>query len=155
MLLGAKLLDKQQNTRQACLSTASIDGIGGEGSNVINGDTESWHNMWSKLVNRLGSRIPAIHFTGQCRDFEGNETELAPEPPSEDHRSKIIGRGWDFRPTISSLELAHRSSHNDSMSSRCRRSFRSTIIIIWTKMPGNKQLEPLWPSRLAQTMIAL
>jgi hypothetical protein len=57
-----------------CVWAATADGVGGEGFNVVNGDTESWHNMWPKLVKRFGGKIPANHFRGQYGDFEGSET---------------------------------------------------------------------------------
>jgi hypothetical protein len=81
-----------------CVWAATADGVGGEGFNVINGDTESWHNIWPELVKRSGGKIPANQLKGQYGDFIGRETQMAPKPPIEDHYSQIIGMEGEFPP---------------------------------------------------------
>jgi nucleoside-diphosphate-sugar epimerase len=82
-----------------CLWAAFAEGVGGEGFNVINGDTESWQNMWPKLVKKFGGKIPPKHFDGpRYMDFEGTDVELAPRPPIEDYYSEVIGMKGEFKP---------------------------------------------------------
>jgi nucleoside-diphosphate-sugar epimerase len=81
-----------------CLWAAFAEGAGGENFNVTNGDTESWQNMWPKLVKRFGGKIPENHFKGSYGDFEWSKMQLAPRRPIEYYHSKIIGMQGDFPP---------------------------------------------------------
>lgn len=83
-----------------CLWAALTERVGAESFNVINGDTESWQNMWPGLVKRFGGKIPANHFKGQYHGFEGSEVQMAPKPPIEDHHSKVIGMEGEFPPKL-------------------------------------------------------
>ena len=96
--LGYHCYTSSQLHAKFCLWAAFAEGIGGENFNIINADTESWHNMWPKLVKRFGSKIPPDHFKGQYRDFEGSDGEMSPRPPIEYQWSKIIGVEGEFKP---------------------------------------------------------
>jgi len=50
--------------------------------NVVNGDTESWANLWPKLANRFGCKIPPKQFERQTPD--ASETKLIENPPYQD-----------------------------------------------------------------------
>jgi hypothetical protein len=96
--LGHNCWTRSKLLAEFCVWAATADGVGGEGFNFVNGDTESWHNKWPKLFERFGGKIPANHFQGQYGDFEGSETHVAPKPPIEDCFSKIIGMEGEFPP---------------------------------------------------------
>ncbi|KAL8833405.1 MAG: hypothetical protein Q9170_004286 [Blastenia crenularia] len=49
--------------------------------NVVNGDTESWQNMWPKLAKRAGCKVPANQFDIPLDKDAGSVTDLAPDPP--------------------------------------------------------------------------
>ncbi|KAL8718194.1 MAG: hypothetical protein Q9225_004639 [Loekoesia sp. 1 TL-2023] len=49
--------------------------------NVVNGDAESWQNMWPKLAKRFGSKIPANQFDVSLDKDAGSVMDLAPNPP--------------------------------------------------------------------------
>jgi nucleoside-diphosphate-sugar epimerase len=50
--------------------------------NVVNGDAESWVNMWPKLAARFGCRVPAEQFKRETPT--SSEMKLAEVPPFED-----------------------------------------------------------------------
>lgn len=50
--------------------------------NVVNGDTESWANLWPKLAKRFGCKVPPKQFERQTPD--ASETKLIENPPYED-----------------------------------------------------------------------
>ncbi|CZR53516.1 related to wound-inducible protein AWI 31 [Phialocephala subalpina] len=54
--------------------------------NVVNGDTESWTNMWPKLARRFGCKVPPKQFQGKARD--ASEMVLQAVPPFEDLASE-------------------------------------------------------------------
>lgn len=49
--------------------------------NVVNGDAESWQNMWPKMAKRFGCKVPANQFDLPVDRDTGSVTDLAPEPP--------------------------------------------------------------------------
>ena len=50
-----------------------------EAFNVVNGDVESWQNMWPKLARRFDCRIPEDMFSLPASD--ASSTKLAERPP--------------------------------------------------------------------------
>ncbi|KAL9026122.1 MAG: hypothetical protein Q9180_007535, partial [Flavoplaca navasiana] len=50
--------------------------------NVINGDTESWQNLWPKMAKRFGCKVPANQFDLPVEKGTGSIMDLAPEPPT-------------------------------------------------------------------------
>lgn len=64
--------------------------------NVVNGDSESWQNMWPKLARRFGCKIPEDQFSGPTPD--SSEMKLAERPPIADLAPKLglvnhVGQG--------------------------------------------------------------
>lgn len=50
--------------------------------NVVNGDTETWANMWPKLAKRFGCKVPSKQFERKTPD--SSQMKLAEVPPYED-----------------------------------------------------------------------
>lgn len=55
---------------------------GNEAFNIVNGDTETWANMWPKLAKHFGCTVPSRQFEGKAADE--NATKLLEKPPFED-----------------------------------------------------------------------
>lgn len=83
-----------------CLWAALEPKAGNNAFNVINGDTESWQNLWPRLAQRFGAQVPPNMFPGgdqgQYKDFEPSHTELPTPPPIVQHAAKI-GLGDSFK----------------------------------------------------------
>lgn len=72
---------------------------GNQAFNVVNGDVESWQNLWPRLAHHFGLHIPADQFssshTGAGEDHElGSVTQLIERPPLADSAREmgILGR---------------------------------------------------------------
>lgn len=50
--------------------------------NAVNGDVESWQNMWPKIAKKFGCKVPPKQFQRPTPD--ASETRLAEVPPCED-----------------------------------------------------------------------
>jgi hypothetical protein len=50
--------------------------------NVVNGDTESWSNLWPKVAKKFGCKVPSRQF--ERKTPESSEMKLVPVPPFED-----------------------------------------------------------------------
>ena len=59
-----------------------------EAFNVVNGDAESWHNMWPKLAKRFHCHIPRNQFSVHVPDSE-SVMKLAEKPPLADSAAEI------------------------------------------------------------------
>ena len=62
---------------------------GNEAFNVVNGDAESWQNMWPKLARRHQCHIPRNQFKIGLGKDPGSETLLAEQPPIADVAAEI------------------------------------------------------------------
>jgi len=64
---------------------------GNEAFNVVNGDTESWQNLWPKLCERYGAKVPVSMFSkdGKYKDFESTYVDMATPPPLWHYAEKI------------------------------------------------------------------
>lgn len=60
---------------------------GNENFNVVNGDVNSWQNLWPKMARRFGCTIPKRQFDGPGPD--PSETMLAPRPPIDDYATEL------------------------------------------------------------------
>lgn len=49
--------------------------------NVVNGDTESWQNLWPKMAKKFGCKVPANQFDLPLDKDAGSVMDLAPDPP--------------------------------------------------------------------------
>ncbi|KAL0935446.1 nad dependent epimerase dehydratase family protein [Colletotrichum truncatum] len=60
--------------------------------NVVNGDVESWQNLWPKLARRFGLKVKADQFTSKSQ--LASETELFEKPPLSlvEERSGLKGK---------------------------------------------------------------
>jgi nucleoside-diphosphate-sugar epimerase len=47
--------------------------------NVVNGDAETWQNLWPRVAEYFGTKVKADQFAGVSD--ESSSSELAPEPP--------------------------------------------------------------------------
>ncbi|CEN59953.1 Putative NAD dependent epimerase/dehydratase family protein [Aspergillus calidoustus] len=55
-----------------CLWAATAPGVGNNIFNVTNGDTESWQNLWPRIAERFGCRVPEPMFPhGGTADTQG------------------------------------------------------------------------------------
>lgn len=57
--------------------------------NVVNGDNESWQNMWPKLARRFHCHIPRNQFEVDVGKGADSVTKLAEKPPIADHAAAI------------------------------------------------------------------
>ncbi|KAI9148283.1 NAD dependent epimerase/dehydratase family protein [Paramyrothecium foliicola] len=71
-----------------CEWAAQQPGAANESFNVINGDVESWQNMWPKLAKYFGLEVPADQFARPSP--LSAETKLESEPPIS-VRAKELG----------------------------------------------------------------
>ena len=55
--------------------------------NVVNGDTESWQNLWPHVAKRFGCKIPENQFSGPTPDHMS--MPLAEKPPLADVASQL------------------------------------------------------------------
>lgn len=78
---------------------------GNQAFNVVNGDTESWQNLWPAIAERYGATVPATMFPGveltgpaskkeqRYHDFEAAHTVLPTRPPIAESAEKIGLKG--------------------------------------------------------------
>jgi len=67
-----------------------------EGFNVVNGDCESYQNLWPKIAKLFGCTLPEDQFSGPTQD--SSETEIDPKPPISDVDAQIGMKGA-FKPS--------------------------------------------------------
>nr|KIR46602.1 hypothetical protein I312_04089 [Cryptococcus bacillisporus CA1280] len=71
-----------------CLWAAKAPGAGNQIFNVMNGDTESFQNLWPRLAARFGCKIPdpmfpngGIPYTKGFKNYESSTIQLQNKPP--------------------------------------------------------------------------
>ncbi|KAL4933719.1 SDR family oxidoreductase [Aspergillus undulatus] len=71
-----------------CLWAATVPGAGNNIFNVVNGDTNSWQNLWPRLARRFGCKIPNPMFphggkadTAGYKDYEPSTTRISNKHP--------------------------------------------------------------------------
>lgn len=62
---------------------------GNQAFNVVNGDNESWQNMWPKLAKRFRCHIPRNQFNVGVGEDPGSVMDLAEVPPIGDNAASI------------------------------------------------------------------
>jgi nucleoside-diphosphate-sugar epimerase len=67
---------------QFCAWAALEPRAGNEAFNVVNGDVESWQNLWPRVAGRFGVKVKEDQFA-QKPGEEGSVMEMAKEPPIE------------------------------------------------------------------------
>ncbi|KAJ4351000.1 hypothetical protein N0V95_004234 [Ascochyta clinopodiicola] len=81
---------------QFCTWAALESGTANEAFNVVNGDAESWQNLWPKVANYFGSKVKPSQFRSNAGDAS-SRSKLAPEPPATVHSSTA---GLDGTPAV-------------------------------------------------------
>lgn len=77
-----------------CLWAAETPAAGNEAFNVVNGDTESWQNLWPKVAERFGCKVPSRQFEGDSYNgYESSSTELPFRPPIDEYAPKLGAEG--------------------------------------------------------------
>ncbi|KAH9912287.1 NAD dependent epimerase/dehydratase family protein [Fomitopsis serialis] len=62
-----------------CVWAATAPGAKNQAFNVVNGDVESWSNMWPKLAARYGMTVPGDQFSRPAPD--ASDVPMADNPP--------------------------------------------------------------------------
>ncbi len=82
-----------------CLWASQEKSAGNQAFNVVNGDAESWQNLWPKVARYFGTKLPATMFEGErYKDFESGEMEITRRPPI-DGVAEEMGMKNAFAPT--------------------------------------------------------
>jgi hypothetical protein len=75
-----------------CPLAAMVGGAGNGAFNVVNGNTESWPNLWPQLADSFGCKVHEKMFLDggdEYRDFEPSTIELPFSPPVEDFATEM------------------------------------------------------------------
>ena len=82
-------------------ATTSNPDVKNQAFNTVNGDTESWQNLWPRLAARFNCVVPDVMFPagdeGEYADFEAITFPLAERPPIEDFASTAMGMKNEFK----------------------------------------------------------
>jgi nucleoside-diphosphate-sugar epimerase len=82
-----------------CIWASQANGASNQAFNVMNGDTESWQDMWPKLAERFGCKVPPKMFEGTSyKNYESSSMELPFRPPIDEHAA-AIGMEGKFGPS--------------------------------------------------------
>ncbi|KZM25007.1 uncharacterized protein EKO05_0009460 [Ascochyta rabiei] len=90
---------------QFCTWAALESNTANEAFNVVNGDAESWQNLWPKVANYFGSKVKPNQFKSRAglslfkyvSNDASSTSKLVPEPPVTVHSSAA---GLDGTPAI-------------------------------------------------------
>ena len=74
-----------------CLWAALEPRCSKQAFNVVNGDTETWENMWPRLAARFGCTVPRNQFAHKSPPGLSSRTQLAEHPPIADHAAAESG----------------------------------------------------------------
>ncbi|KAL9624577.1 MAG: hypothetical protein Q9160_001241 [Pyrenula sp. 1 TL-2023] len=80
-----------------CLWAALEPKAGNEGFNVVNGDIDSWQNLWPRFAKRFGCTIPAKQFDAPTV-VSGSKVTLG-RPPIDDY-ARAMGLEGAFQPSV-------------------------------------------------------
>ena len=72
-----------------CLWAALEPKCGNQSFNVVNGDVESWQNMWPKIAKRIGCHIPRNQFRVNVGKNADSVMPLAEKPPLAEVAAQI------------------------------------------------------------------
>ena len=68
-----------------CLWAAEAEGAANQGFNVVNGDTQSWQDIWPRIAKCFGAKLPEHMFPGNAEiaypGWESTEMDLLSRPP--------------------------------------------------------------------------
>lgn len=87
---------------------ATAPGAANQAFNVVNGDVESWQNLWPKMAAKFGLRIPETMFSpeeleGKINQEVGSVMPLMEKPPLSEFAS-VMGLSGDHRNSQSKVE---------------------------------------------------
>lgn len=86
---------------------------GNQAFNVVNGDTDSWQNLWPKMAKFFQCKIPASQFSERTQ-FESSLTKLDHSPPIDDLADVLGVKGSKFANNIEAkIDLEKWSKHPD------------------------------------------
>ncbi|KAH9907177.1 hypothetical protein F4778DRAFT_768855 [Xylariomycetidae sp. FL2044] len=87
-----------------CLWAGKAPNAADQRFNVVNGDTQSWQDLWPRIAARFGCRVPEVMFpsdTGERKPYPGYETfnmKMHPRPPVAEVE-KEMGLKGEFKQT--------------------------------------------------------
>jgi len=90
---------------QFCIWAAKTPECRNQGFNIVNGDAESYQNLWPRVAKYFGTTIPAGQFADPASKETSSETPLAPVPPIADSLSE---RGLDGTDIVKQSVLKQR-----------------------------------------------
>jgi nucleoside-diphosphate-sugar epimerase len=64
-----------------CVWAATEPRAANEAFNVVNGDAESWQNLWPRVASHFGLRVKSDQFANVKDSSESSEMKLAEQPP--------------------------------------------------------------------------
>ncbi|KAL4978269.1 hypothetical protein BDW66DRAFT_158351 [Aspergillus desertorum] len=89
-----------------CLWAATAEGAGNNIFNVMNGDTESFQNLWPRLAQRFGCKVPNPMFphggvpdSGGFGEYEATTVRMGNAQPLKEHEGSI-GVKAEGEPTL-------------------------------------------------------
>ena len=74
-----------------CIWAASTPDCGNQAFNVVNGDVETWENLWPRLAARFGAKVPENQFHRKSPPGLSSRTQLAERPPIADYHAAVAG----------------------------------------------------------------
>ena len=72
-----------------CLWAAREPRCANQAFNVVNGDTESYQNLWPKIAQYFGCTVPANQFANPPDPALGSRTQMADRPPIAEHAAAL------------------------------------------------------------------
>ncbi|MCJ1449059.1 MAG: hypothetical protein MMC23_009578 [Stictis urceolatum] len=85
-----------------CVWAALAPGAANQAFNVINGDVQTWENLWPKLARRFGCRVPQGQFAREPNSDSATSMQLADKPPLLDYAAAKAGlvSSQNMRPSV-------------------------------------------------------
>ena len=110
--------------------------VSNQAFNVVNGDVESWANMWPKLAAKCGMKVPARMFTeeeeqGKMDPTHGSHTDLMPKPPLSEFAAErgLMNTKWVKQSVVQQkIDLVKWSQRGD-------------VKAVWKKLAQREGLE--------------
>ena len=80
-----------------CLWAAEAPGAADQGFSVVNGDTQSWQDMWPRIAKKFGAKIPVQMFpSGERGAYDGYEStgmDQLERPPIKEYEDSMGLKG--------------------------------------------------------------
>ena len=89
-----------------CLWAALEPRAGNQAFNIVNGDTETYENLWPKLAKHFGCTVPKNQFVHKTGPDMTSKTQLAERPPIADFAEELGLEGSDaLKPSYISARI--------------------------------------------------